>query len=437
LRAPELAEAGLQAEARATPVGLYAQVVESGARPHTAADRFARRISDDGSRLARDSVILRRRDSQLREDDPTHERPRRIEFDPLTISVPIAPVAGRGQSAGEQEVGDEINKMRSLIPVYWANYDRGLNNFRDGMSFASDQETQPCYFEVTLKEVGKLVLEAALHWAVDGYPALGEFASDLKAVVEAWHAEAQRAARAQGERRIADYVSDFRNQAGTLQLQMLQVINLARPRLLTEYRDAVARSRVERQGEYGVLTGDAAIFLGQLRKGVQQFEGHVSSPARFAQYFAERFGGSSAWTRRILASDREGGTLYLNAEVYLNTTHGTPQWSLRSIEPAWTLATTAPQPERIATTLKTALRQQGKRAWQTNLPKMLQLRIEEEVPGAFASNRYSTGYIRFTENPDRHEVRTNLNADIFRQAWRVAGIRQRLLEVNELVGSNQ
>jgi len=130
---------------------------------------------------------------------------------------------------------------------------------------------------------------------------------------------------------------------------------------------------------------------------------------------------------------RHGGTLYLEASLYLDETSGTPQWSLRSLGPSWVIATTAPQPARLATTLKTALLQQQKRIWQTNLPKSVKLLVEEEVSGL---NRYSEGHAYFTSSPDQFEIRTNYGPELFRRAWQILTLRARILEINDLTGSS-
>jgi hypothetical protein len=363
-------------------------------------------------------------------------------MEPEPITVQIAHIAGRGESAGEREVEEEIDKLRSYIPVYWANYDRGLNNFETAMSFASDQETRSRYFDVALKEVGKVLLDEALKAGLGGHPVLGSVAGAIKNVATAWYEEARRVTSARAERRIADYISELRVQAGTSegpQQRMLRAVNEARPRLLDEYRNAVARSRIQRQGEFGVLTGDAALFIRQVRQGVEQFRKEIPPPARFAQYFAEAFGGSPELTRLPSHGGRTGGSLYIDVDVYFDQTSGTPQWSLKSAASKWTLATTAPQPDRIAPALKTALRQQNKAIWETRLPKMVRLRVEEEVP--WGLNRHSSGYVRFVQDPDRFEVRSAYVTDpygsnVFASAWRVPGIRRKVLDVNELEGSN-
>ena len=351
------------------------------------------------------------------------------------ITVPVAGVAGRGESAGEREVEAELNSFGRYLGVYWDNYHAGLNNFETAMSFASDQEARPRYFEVTLKEVAKILLEHALKESLEGFPVLGQVVGAVKSVVTAWYQESERASQAQGDRRIADYLADLRNQAGTPngpQSRMLRALDDSRSRLLSQYREAVARTGHRGQGERGILTGEAALFLRGLREANRRFQAALPAPAQFAQLFAERFGGSRARTGYISQGGRIGGTLYLSADLYLEG----QQWTLRTVESAWTIATTAPRPDRIATALKTALLQQGKTIWQTNLPKMVQLNVEAYVPFP-RLNQYSEGWIHFDQAPDRFEVRSNYDLAPFRRAWEVSGIRRRILQVNDLVGSSR
>jgi hypothetical protein len=438
LRPDEAIASGLRPES--SLAGLYAEVLDmpgghlnGNGNAHAP---LARRLGDASGRLPLDTLLVRPLGEllALAENPPRGQRQRQptrtITFDePHVVTVPVTGVGGRGESAGEREVEAELNSLRGYFAAYWDNYHAGLNNFETALAFASDQETQPRYFDVALKEVGKLLLDQAITYAFQGNPVLAVVAQGVKNIATAWYDEAQRAQQAGGDRRIAHYIAEIRNQAGTQtgpQLRMLRTLDESRPRILEDYRAAVRRTNIPEQGRQGVLTGEAAVFLQQLRQSVQRFHQAIPPAAHFAQLFTERFAGSRARTRLVSHGGREGGTLYLDMRIGHERSGGTSQWSIGDVDSAWTLATTAPRPDRLATSLRTALQQQGKFVWQTNLPKMVHLQIG-----------IHDGYVRFTRDPANFEIRSNYGHDEFRQAWQSQPrIRQRALAVNDLHGTN-
>ena len=71
---------------------------------------------------------------------------------------------------------------------------------------------------------------------------------------------------------------------------LTQSIDSARPGLLANFRAAVARS-IAGQGTNRVLTGDAALFMQQLKKAVEAFKGSLPTPERIQQLVTEKFIG--------------------------------------------------------------------------------------------------------------------------------------------------
>lgn len=439
LRPNEAIAAGLRPES--SLAGLYAEVIDvPGGNGHIDCHSpVARRLGDASGRLPLDSLLVRPLGEllALAEKDLAEKNPPRrrraptttITFDePTVVTVPVTRVGGRGESAGEREVEAELNSLRGYFAAYWDNYHAGLNNFETAMQFASDDEAQPRYFDVALKEVGKLLLEQAITYAFQANPVLAAVATGVKNIALAWYDEAQRAQQAAGDRRIAHYIAEIRNQAGTQQgphLRMLRILDESRPGILDDYRAAVSRTNIPQQGQQGVLTGEAAVFLQQLRQSVQRFHQAIPPAARFAQLFTERFAGSQVWTRRSSHGGRPGGMLYLDMQIHHRRSGGMSQWSIGDVDSAWTLATTAPRPDRLATSLRTALQQQGKAIWQTNLPKRVHMQIG-----------IHDGFVRFTREPTDFQIGSHYGHDEFRQAWQQPRIRQRALGVSNLRGSN-
>jgi len=97
--------------------------------------------------------------------------------------------------------------------------------------------------------------------------------------------------------------------------------------------------------------------------------------------------------------------------------------------------TVSPRPDRLASSLESAMRaQRDTPVWRCNLAKAVHLQIEEEVPG---SNPYYEGYVWFHDDPSTFTVGGMYGERPFREAWSVPEIRAAALAVNELVGSKK
>ncbi len=367
-----------------------------------------------------------------REDAPRSRRPvTTYDFsdEPVQITVPVTQTDA---SASEQEVEAAINTIGRWMLPFATAYLGGLDNFETNMLFAPDQETRPRYFDAALKEVGKAIVEQGLKHAFEKVPVLGEVVGVVKSIVVAWYEESERASKALGERRIAEYIVDARNQINQLVRALVQAIDTARPKLLSEFRAAVARS-APGQGQNRVLTGDAAQFILQLRETVARLRQAVPTPERIQQLFTERFIGPPRLTTYISHGGRESATLYVSVDV-LHDAHAAKPWTVKGAGSSWTIPSLSPHPDRLATSLKSAMLAQGREVWRTNLPKMVHLNIEEEVTGL---NEYHDGWVRFFADPAVYDVRSNYGLAQFDQAWRVPEIRAAALRVNDLTGAEK
>jgi len=144
-----------------------------------------------------------------------------------------------------------------------------------------------------------------------------------------------------------------------------------------------------------------------------------------------RRGGAGA----TIQGGRIGGKVYITARIDPKGAKGTP-WKLASVGSAWELVTVAPRPDRLATVLTDALKQQGKNIWQTNLPKEVKLVIEEDKVGPNPAHEAS---ISFDDDPDDF-----LDRDYFRvsepearQIWATRAIRDAVLAVDKLQGADK
>lgn len=359
------------------------------------------------------------------------------------INVPVERIAGRGSEAGEREVEGQIVRLRGWVDLYLSAYRDGLNSFSDTMNFASEQEAQPRYFDVALKEVGKILLDQLIDYATRGMPVVGPVVKGAKSIFSELYDEAQRAQAAEGEAQIRSYIVNTRNaisEEGGVHRQLLEMMDNARPQLLEQYRSAVFQSSlsapdeesretmIASQGTYGALTGEAAIFIRDLRNQVEEFRDRIPSAPAFQRRFTERFANTPGLTAPLTRGGIESGSLWLNMRIHRERQGDadSESWSIRidNTASSWELATTAPQASRLAQSLSDTIR--GSVA-NTSLPKYLNVRIVTE---RFGLNNYERAIIYF-RNPENPDFR-GWNVGLSRWVWEQSEIKERALSVTRI-----
>lgn len=401
-------------------------------------------VQQGGSQTKHTQIVASNLHTQS--DTAALQRHEVIEFgeeEALHIEVPVETIAGTGSGAGEREVEAEINELQGWVNLYLSAYRDGLNSFSDTMSFSSDEEAQPRYFDVALKEVGKVLLDELIDHATSNMPIVGPVVKGAKSVLTALYEEAERAESAQGEARIREYIVSTRNaisEEGGIHRQLLQIMDNARPALLGQYRNAVSSSAegapdddsrqemIDSQGSRGHLTGEAATFIRDLKAQVERFKNSVPGASRFQRRFTEAFADTPGSTDYVSHGGLESGSLHLNMKVYRER-HGSGSdayWSYRveDTDSSWQLATSAPQASRLAQSLMDTL---GGSVSNTALPKYLHVRVETEVWGL---NEYDRAVIYFQDpsNPDYRGWDANLS----RWVWSIPQVQQNALAVTRI-----
>lgn len=334
-------------------------------------------------------------------------------------------------STGPEYIQVLVQDLKHLINLYWNSYRDGLANFETRMSFSSDQEAEAKYLQAVFKAVAKEALGMAL--AKLGEEMGGQWGKIItvcKAAVEAWAAEKERAENAQGEVKIADYIEDIRNGITVQQNLMFKAVDDQRAGLLEEFNNTGAdHPQHNKVGANGEIYGPQATLVRQLKQHVDAFGDAIPGAPYFQAEFTERFANTPGWTDLISHGARLAGMLYYSMSLYKDGN----DWTLKDSADHWNLVTKAPKPERLATSLERSLQAEGKKPYQSDLPKMVQFNIEIEESGL---NSYIDGYIHFTSDPDNYDVRTNYGDQLFREAWAIPAFRNHALKVVEIEGSN-
>ena len=107
---------------------------------------------------------------------------------------------------------------------------------------------------------------------------------------------------------------------------------------------------------------------------MDNFEKAVPGAPYFQEQFTTRFANTPGWTDLISHGARLAGMLYFSSALYKDG----DKWTLKGVSEKWKLVTKAPEPEHAAASLERSLKKQGKKPYQSDLPKMVHMSIEIE-----------------------------------------------------------
>jgi hypothetical protein len=357
--------------------------------------------------------------------------------EPHRVEVPVS----RGDAGvdGVQQIGELLERLKRAIGNFWDNYSEGLGNFADQMRTESDQSAEPRHAREVFKALAKHAFEEGLSEVGErlGGP-WGQIIAGAKAAVEAWVAETERVEAATGQIQVTDYIRSLRTGIGNLKGQIFSAVDARRSALRQQFQQTASqdfgggRPVPDAQRPGAAIVGESARVLNELRQSVERYEANVRrtySPAYFERQFASRFASRSGVTDFISQGGRLSGTLHFHIHACKDPENN--RWTVEEKDDAWTLATTAPDPDRIASSLTRSL--DGRKPWQLELPKLVGLRVSIET---FGFNDYQEGSIFFERGPDQFEVRSHQPPDLFREAWSNREIRNAVLNVARLVGSS-
>jgi hypothetical protein len=353
------------------------------------------------------------------------------------VQVPVS----RGDAGvdGPQQIGELLDRLKSAINNFWDNYSEGLGNFADQMRTESDQSAEPRHAREVFKALAKFAFEEGLDEVGEraGGP-WGRIIGAAKAAVEAWMDETERVETATGQIQVTDYIRSLRTGIGNLKGQISSGIDAQRTALRAQFQQSatqdVGRGQPvqDRQRGGAAIVGESARVLNDLRQRVDAYQASVRrtySAAYFERQFASRFANRPGVAGYISQGGRLSGTLHFHIEVCKNPQNN--RWTIEDKDNEWTLATTAPDPDRIASSLTRSL--EGRKPWQLDLPKLVGMRVFIERTGP---NDYTEGSIFFESSPDRFEVRSHQPPALFQEAWSNREIRNAVLNVSRLEGSS-
>ncbi|HXY44184.1 MAG TPA: hypothetical protein VEH29_08340, partial [Acidimicrobiales bacterium] len=329
--------------------------------------------------------------------------------------------------------------MKESIGLYWTSYRDGLQNFQTSMEFSSEQEAESHYLTSTLKAAAKVDLDIFLENVAEACPELAIPFKMAKELIAANMEEYERVEKAEGEVKIADFLERTRNGILPLQAKDLDALNTQVRPMQIRYADVVSKSGEGEDTTSNVVSGPGAQLLQSLESSQKKLRASVErkTPASFQEQFTNSFAViGPEHVGPISAGDYRSGTMYLTCRVYRNESG---KYSVQSIDDAWDLKTNAPKPERVAASLDTSLKAQGKEPIDSIFPKVVRATLEIDSGHWYSGNDYDDTSYRFT---DLDEVAYDGSDAVlhgndpweFQAAWD-AVLKERVKAVKKLRGS--
>jgi hypothetical protein len=360
----------------------------------------------------------------------SHEdaRSKTVQRDAEIVSFPPELVLSLPPGIGPASfIQDQANLMKEAVGLFWDNYSNGLMNFQTSMEFSSDQEAESHYLNTALKAVAKVDLEVFLDEVGEKCPVLGIYLKQAKEAITAELEEKERVEKAEGEVKIVEFIDEIRNSIGETKAKDLDAFNAqVRP-----MQDAYARENADSG------TGDK--LLSDLEAGQKMLRSfaRARSAAVFQQRFTEAFAREgSPQVGPLTAGDYKNATMYLSCVMYRDEKDA---FSIRSISDSWELKTNAPKADRVASSLNRALKEQHKKPFEAELPKVVRATVDVESGHWYAFNSYDDTSYEFTDIEDMHfnggdAILHGNSPDEFRDAWD-AVLKERVKGIKGLDGS--
>ncbi len=293
--------------------------------------------------------------------------------------------------------------MGQALSGMYRSLDRGLLLFKNRMDFSSEQEAEARLAAA----MGKALMKSLLDVALD---ATGPMKPYLKAAMDvgmaAWD-EGERASTASGDAQIAAFIGrviDGIDRADRLTME-------AHAEGLDGFLQAYPGSRTST-----IIEAEEEAWLQRADADVRRFRQATPDAQSVRQRITERFADTGRLTAPISQGGRQSGTLYLNLRASRSRS-GVLQVNGDS---SWTLATTAPRPDRIAQNLADAISSVA----DTRLPKILTI---------------GSGMLRPTiwfVDPARPQYRGHDEA-ASRAAWSHPEIREAALAITRIRGASR
>jgi hypothetical protein len=342
--------------------------------------------------------------------------------------IDVSVARGDPGDTGVKMIQDQFVRLQMWIGDFWTNYKNGIDKFTNNMNFSSEQEAKPHFLQAAIGAFGKMALDAVLKAAGP----VGEVLSKAKTVVEALHAEEERAAKAAGEVRIKAYLNGLIEGISKKREAMRAGADEGKQKFIDDFERLAKQDNLRgKASPDGRVVGEAAQVVLDVKAGVEAFHKAIPSAAHFQQEFTKRFANTPGRTDYVSHGGRKAGRLYFNSiHVKLEEKDGKRTWSVNegNTADAWTLVTLQEHPERVAASLQESL--EGAKPWQIDLPKSVEFRIEVE---AWPVNACHTGSVSFEKSPD--SFRTGGYGDLAAEAWKIPAVRARVLNTMKMEGS--
>ncbi len=346
-----------------------------------------------------------------------------VDFDPSEGDVIEVPVHhGDSGDTGQSMIKEQLNLLQHYIGDYWASYRDGITHFRDTMSFSSEEEAEPHVLEAAFIEGNKAALDVALgHMG----PA-GEVLKVAIAAIKGGMDEAERAAKAGGERKVLKYVNGLLDGIKAQSEAMRAAVENSKHAVIEAY-DRVAKEDVQKGKATpdGRLVGQAAKVVQDVQASVAAFQKAIPTAAFFQRRFTLAFADTTGKTDLVSHGGVEAGKLYF--KLHVNTDFTVDEGNTSD---AWILVTLNEHADRVAQGLSDSLG--GGKPWQIPFTKKVKVQWEED---SFPTNQWHEGWIFFDDSPDHYRIGGLIDGKMAARIWKDPKIRARVLNTMKMTGT--
>jgi hypothetical protein len=304
-----------------------------------------------------------------------------------------------------REIDKVVESMKTCFDLLGSNYLTAIENFRDYMSFSSSGQAQANYLKAAFKFGLEQVLDQILESASFGIKGL-KTAYDLTlGLVKAMIDEHERAAAAQEQVVVRDYIINYRTNLKNLIDSQRLSLDPLKDTLVEEYNTTIhseegatelgTSSTTQEAVPRRAVAGPGAEFLANLQRGIRDLRSQVERQR--PDFYLQRILEAWVRTRENTVESRGGGDVYMGGRIYFTykLMHDNGNWSVKEVPT--TAKLTAPQASQTIDALQRVMQHQNININQIDILKVLKIEVEDEVWGF---NDHYNIYLRYY-SPDR------------------------------------
>lgn len=401
----------------------------------TANDAAGMELDNDEASSSDDDDETLTSDDSGKKKKKGKDKPKVTDLGTIEVKVPVEHIPPGKVSA--QEIHDHLADLNTWIGKYWNAYRQGLLDFQRTMDHATFDEKKEDKIQGILKSVGIALFDKVLETVGEVPGPWGLVAKGVKAASHAWldhqdqvEKKAAEDKKAKGEILFAEYLKSFSDPSAMQENKMTAAVMAEEMPLAQELARIMKEDDDGPATPDGVVLGEAAKFLRELKERVEAFHAALPLPSAFELDFAERFASTPGWTRHGDGFGRPFA-MYFNLKLRRDL-----EWTLVEASPTWKLVTDSSKAEALAKEIQDKLKEKGKKPWQADeMLKVVEIEFDDSLVGY--KWRGSVKFARTSPYDPEYGIPVAGGwLDEVEKAWARPEIRNVVLQNERIEGSN-